>query len=118
MTRVGSLIVVGQVTAYAGIGCCIVIPVMAGNTGFCNMGPCQNIIVVVDREGCRCPVRVCRMAGIAGCRVVSCHVVRVYRCIIIRRMAAGAGIGRIYIITLVAGKAIGGDGCVGAGEWV
>lgn len=68
MWRIVGLVVVGLVAANAGIGCRVVISVVTVVAIVCNgnVGACQHVIIVVNGEGCRCPVWIGGMTGIAG----------------------------------------------------
>ena len=102
MGWVGCLIVVGLVAANAGNRSCIVIPVMTGITIGSNVCTCQNIIIIMDRKGSRCPVRIGCMTVTAICRNADGIMIRVCRGIIIWHMAPGTGIWRVIVIPLVA----------------
>jgi len=120
MIGIGCLVIIGEVTANTSVGGIIIITVMAYRAIVCqgNVCACDDVIIIMDREGCRCPVRIRRMAGCAGSRNVDGRMIRVRRGIIVRHMAALAGVGGIGVITLVAYKAIGRDGGMGARERV
>ena len=45
-------------------------------------------------------------------------MVRVCRSVVVRSMAAGAGVGRVGVISLVAGKTIARDGCMSPGKGI
>ena len=69
MIRISSLVIIIGVTGKTGIWRAVVITVMAGKTivGYRSMSTLQNVILVMDSESGRLPVRVCGVAGFAGC---------------------------------------------------
>ena len=118
MVWIGCLIEVSLVTAVTGVGGVIVIAVVAYHAvvGYGNMRPGKYIIAIVDREGSRVPVWVGGMTGFAGGWNVNGRMIRVGGGIIIGRVASDAGIGWIDIISVMAGNAIVGNGCMAPGE--
>lgn len=66
-----------------------------------------EILLVMVKSG-RIPSRF-RMAILAGSRETRCRVIRVIGRRIVRRVAAKAGIGRVVVIPVVAGRAIIGN---------
>jgi len=68
MIRVTRLVVLGGVTAKAGIGCVVVIILVTGKTvgGNAQVSACQRVIVFMDREGGRLPARLGGVTGFAG----------------------------------------------------
>ena len=115
MGRIGGLVVVGLMTAHAGIGCgSIINPVVTGDAIQRDMRSGKNVIVVMDREGGRFPVRGRGMTGDAGCRDADRIVVGIRRGIVIRQVTPFTGVRRGGVIPLVTGKAIGCYGSVGA----
>ena len=109
---VGSLVVIANMTAHTGIRSVIVIPVMASGAviGYDSMRAVQGVIIVVDRKGGRRPTGVCGMATRAIRRNGQGHVVRVGALVVIRRMAACAGVRRVCIIAVVTNITIIRDG--------
>ena len=110
------LVVVGDVTSHTSVCRVVIIAVVTGNATNCNMGACQNIIVVMDRERSGIPVWVGGMASGAFCGNTQCRMIGIHRCVIIRCVATGTRIRSVCIISLVAGETIFTDGCMGAGE--
>ena len=85
---------------------------------YSNMCSGYHIIIVVDREGCGCPVGVCCMTGGTGGRNVDGSMIGIDRSIKIGHVATGTGIGCVYIISLMTCKTIVGNGCVCTSERV
>ena len=108
MVGIGRGLVIIGMTASAGIRCIIVITVVAGRTVVRNssMGSDQWIEVIVNGESGRCPTRICGVTGFTGCGQVQRDVTWVGTLGIIIGMTTGAGIGRIVIITVVAGRTV------------
>ena len=114
MARIGTLAVIGAVTAIAGVRCIRVIPVVAriAIARDRNVRSCKRIngVVVKRRRYPRC-------LGVAGCAirwkllrgVVGHRRLRVIVCV-----TAVAGIWCVGIIAVVTGCAIVGNGCVSA----
>ena len=119
MGRVRGLVIVCQVAADAGGwrgG--IVGPVMAGAAVEGDVGPGQDVIVVVDGEGGRFPVWRGGVTGDAGGRDADACMVWVGGGIIIGQVASFAGIRGGGIVALVAAGTIGCDGRMRAGKRV
>ena len=114
------LVVIIQMTTNTGIGGGIVITVMANNAlvGYCHMGSCQDIIIIMDWESSRGPVRICCMTGCTCSRDTDSAMIRIGRLVIICLMTSNACIGGIDIITLVTRKAIAGNGGMCTGQRV
>lgn len=84
----GRVIICGMATK-TGIGCVIIIAVVAGRTVIGNDGmrTIQSIIIIVNSKGCRLPARLCRMTtGTIGWQIQR-NVVGIGRLIKIGRMA-------------------------------
>jgi len=98
-------------TSDTGIWSGVIIPVMANNALVRNghMSSCKNIIIIVDREIRRGPVRIGGMTGCTLCRNTDRTMIRVSRLVVIGLVASGAGIGSVDIISLVTGKAVTGN---------
>lgn len=111
-------IVVRLMASGTGIGRIVVIAVVAGRTivGDRCMRAVQSIIVVVDRERCRIPVGVGRMAHVAIRRQAKGDVAWVRTAVVIGLMAAHTGIRGIGIIPVVAGFTIVGNWDMGTRE--
>ena len=112
MVRVGGCIVIGSVAAVAGVGCIVVIAIVAHCTAVGNGSVCpvECIIIIVNREGGRFPVRSrCVAHGTIG-RQIQGHMVWVGTRVVIGRVATCASIGCIGIVAVVAGITIGSDG--------
>ena len=69
------LVIVCNMAAGTGIRSIIVIPVVATGTGKRNMGACKNIIIIVNWEGGRGPVGICRVTIGAGFRDIDRNVI-------------------------------------------
>ena len=109
MIRVGAGIVICRVATRAGIGRGGVIPVVTGITiaGNRNMCPGKWVNrVVVESSG-----RPCRLAVTigAGGRELCSGVVRIGRSRKICRVAAIAGVRRIVVVAVVAGRTVAGN---------
>ncbi len=99
MVRVVGVVIFRLVAAITRVRRIVVIAVMAGRTiiGNRRMSAKQLIIIIVDREGRRVPIRVGRVAHITVRRYAQSDVVRVRRAVEIRCMAARTSVrcGRI-----------------------
>jgi len=81
MRRIGCLLVIAGVATVTYIRCVDIIPFMAGKA-ICRdagMGPVQLVIIIVDREECRLPVRFCSVTCLTGGRDCKLKVAGVYR---------------------------------------
>lgn len=66
------------------------------------MRPINDPVIIMDRESRRHPIRLGSVTSFAIGRDAQCRMVRVDTRIIIRLMAADAGVRRIVIATIVA----------------
>jgi len=66
MVWICRLVVIGLVASHAGIRWVVVISLVTRVTVNGGMSAGQRIIVTMDREGSRCPARVCSMTGSTG----------------------------------------------------
>lgn len=98
-------------TAYASAGRIRVIAVVARGAvvGNGSMRPAQNPIIVVNRESCRIPIRVGRMAHRTISWNAKYDVVGVSTAVKIGQVTTDAGVWGIDIVALVAGVAIVGN---------
>ena len=114
MVRIVRLVIIRSVASDTGAGRVVVIPVVAGSTivGNCSVRALQRIIVIVDRETCRCPTRCCGMAHRAIGRDIQGCMFRVGCLVKIGGMAARASIGGIVVIAVVTGITIIRNGCM------
>ena len=105
---IGGLVVVGDVTAGAGVRRVVVIAVVAGSAiiRYARMRAVQGIIVVVNGESGRFPAG-CSMATGAVRRDIQRQVIRVGALVVIRGMATGAIGGSACIPRSVTINAIG-----------
>jgi hypothetical protein len=112
MIRIVRLVVIIQMTTDTGIGSGIIISVMANYTivGYSHMCASQNIVIIVDRESSRGPVRICSMAGRTLSRNTDCAMIRICCLVVIGLVASNACIGCIYVTTLMTGEAVVGNG--------
>ena len=101
---VNGLVVVVRMTTSAGIGCIIVITVVAGSTVVRDscMRPDQLIEVIVNGESSGSPSRVCSVAGFAGGGQIEGQVARVGTDCIIIRMAGCTGCWCAIVVSMVA----------------
>lgn len=111
VVRVGSRIVIANVAACTSIRRVGVIAVVACCTiiGNRNMRPIQNIIIVVDREGCRIPPGVSGVAHRAIRWQPQRYVARVCTGIVIGLVATRTSVRSSSIIAVMASFAIVGD---------
>ena len=111
VVRVAGLVVVRGMAPVTGVRRVVVIPVVAGRAvvGYGRVRSIEWPEVVVDGEGGRHPVRVGRMAQGTVCRESERLMVGIGAGIIVRGMATGAGIGRVVVVAVVAGRTIIGD---------
>ena len=109
VVRIGGLGIICVMTTVAGVGCIVEVAVVAGITiaGNGSMRPGKRINCVMI-EGRRHPGRF-RMAQSTIGRELGCGVVWIGRLSILRIVTAVASIGRIVVIAVVAGRAIGCD---------
>ena len=106
MIRVGGGIVICHMAAHAGVGYLgVVIAVMTGSAGNRGMGSGQHVIVAVYGKCSWLPSGGGRMAIGTGSRKCQCRMVRISGIVIIRLVASHTGIGRVYVIAVVAGNA-------------
>ena len=116
---ISALIVVSIMATCAGIGSIGVISAqMAGRAIICHRQ-------VSPREGEESPVveggrgpGVLRMAGGAVRRELMCSMVRIGGRVVIGSVAPATGIGRVVVVAVMAGRAIIGNGCVGAIQYI
>lgn len=103
MIGIGGGVVISEVTTYTGIGRIVVVAVVTACTVIGNVGMCsqQRVIVIVNGEGCRHPVRIGRMTHIAVGRNTQRQVVRVDTLIVIPLVTRYTGIGQVIVIALV-----------------
>ena len=120
MAGVRRLGIICRMAAEAGVRGIVVIAVVAGGTVVGNgcVRTIKRIIVVVDGESRRHPIRRGGMTRSAIRREIQRQVVRIGALVVIRRMATCTGIWRIGIIPVVAGHTIIRDGHVRPGERV
>lgn len=104
VVRVIGLIVVVFVAAKTGVGSVVIIAIVAlgAVVGNVRMGAVQCIVVVVVGESRRFPIRLCGMASSTIGGKPQIRVVWVRRAIIIRLVAADAGVRCVVVITVVA----------------
>ena len=107
-------------TAHTGIGSGIIIAVVANDTlvGYSHMRSCQDVIIIVDRESSRGPVRICSMTDCTGSRNIDSAMIRIGRLVVIGLMTSDTRIWRIHVIALVACKAVVGNGSMCTGQRV
>ena len=82
MRRIGSLVVIIQVTANTGIRCVVIVPVMALVASGRDMCAGKWPVSIMNRECCRTPPRVGSMAIIAGRWNVGSLMVRICSAVI------------------------------------
>ena len=114
MVWIVRLVIIRSVASDTGAGRVVVIPVVASGTivGNRSVRALQRVIVIVDRETCRCPTGRCGMAhGAIGRNIQGC-VFRVGCLVKIGSVAARAGIGGIVVIAVVTGITIIRNGCM------
>ena len=113
------LIIFRLVAAVTGVGRVVVIAVMTGGAVVGNerMRAVQRIIIVVNIECSRRPAGCGGVATRAIRRKVQRHVVRVGALVVIVRVTARAGVGRIVVVAVdVTGITVAGNGDVRARE--
>ena len=120
MIRIVRLVVIIQMTADTGIGSGIIISVMANNTivGYSHMCSSQNVVIIVDRESSRRPVRICSMAGRTLRWNADCAMIWICCLVVIGLVASNACIGCVGIVSLMTNKAVGSNGCMCACQWI
>lgn len=99
MIRICCLVVISLVAAEAGGGCIVVVSAnmaIAAING--SVGTLQDIIVTMDRESCRLPVRISSMTGTARGRNAQCAVIGIGRLVVISLVAAQASVGGVGVI--------------------
>lgn len=118
MWRVIRLVIIILMASDTGIGRGIVIAVMAhcAIIGNCHMGAGQDVVIVVDRECGRGPVRVGRMALITSGWNIDRRMVRVGGGVVIGLVASCTGIWGVDIISLVARGTVVPDRSMGASQ--
>ena len=109
MVWVGGLVVSTHVATSTGVRRIVIIAVVAFRTAQRCVSAVQGIVVVVNGEVGRLPVRVCSMAALAICGNVQGYVVWIGGLVIVRHVAALAGIRRVVVIAVVAIYAIYGS---------
>jgi hypothetical protein len=112
--RIGSLVVLGLMTTIAYIRCSCVIPIVAGVAiiSYDEVGALQDPIVVMDREGGRCPARICCMTFLAGIRDANVGMVGVGSLVISRLVAGKTGVWSRGIIAVMTNIAVSCNGKV------
>ncbi len=117
--RVHGRIVVVTVAAETGVGCIVVVTVMTCCAVIADhdMCPGQHVVVVMDREGGRHPVRRRSMAHRTVGRETQSLVVGIGAAIEISCMTSGTGVGGIVVIAVVASRTVAGDGYVGTVQY-
>lgn len=85
--RIAGLVVIGLMTAHAGLGSLVVIPVMAAVAVGRHMGSLDHIIAVMNGEGGRFPAGYGGMTVRAGLGYLGRTMIRVGSGIVIRQMA-------------------------------
>ena len=110
--RIVRLVVVVCVAAVTSVRRIVVVPIVTDGTIVLNgsMGAAQHIVIVVNGEGSRVPIRYCGMAHVAICRYSQCHVIGVGGLVVIGDVAALAGVRRVVVIAVVANRTIVGYG--------
>jgi hypothetical protein len=105
---IGRCVVIIGMTTCAGIGCIIVITVVAGSTVVrdSRVRPDQLIEVIVNGESGWRPSRVRGVTGFTGGGQIEGQVARVGAGGIVIGVATSTGIGRIIIITVVASRTV------------
>ena len=116
--RICCPIIINLVTTHTGIGCIIVIPVVAGDTIVGNRGMCpdQWVVIIVDREAGRFPAW---SRGVTHRTIRWNHernMVGIQTRIVIWRVTARAGIGGVVVIAVVTGHTIVRNGQVCSGK--
>ena len=108
------IVVVATVT---GIGCIVVITIVAGSTvvGDSRMSPEQLIEIIVYGECSRRPARICSVTRFTGNRQIERNVIRIDTLVVVGLVTCCAGIGCIVVIALMTVIAGGGQVC--AREW-
>jgi len=101
VVRIGGVVVIGLVTAHAGVGCVVVISIwvaaVAINSCMCSG---QRKIVAMNWERCRCPSGVRGMTINAGCRNAKSDVIGICGVAVIGLVTTHAGIGCAVIVAL------------------
>ena len=118
MIGIGRLIVFADMATCTGIRRVVIVSVVAGGAiiGDGSMRAVQLIIIIVNGKGSRGPAGVGGMAGGTICWYGEGQVIRIGALVVIRRMAAGAGIGCVGVIAIVAGIAVSCNGGVRSGQ--
>ncbi len=111
-------VVIAQVTTDASARRVGVIAVVTRSAvvGNGSMRPAQNPIIVVNRESCRIPIRVGRMAHCTISWNAKCDVVGVGTAVKIGQVTADTSVWGIDIVALVAGVAVVGNRDMSTGE--
>jgi len=97
--------------AIASIGSTVIISMMAAVAINRYMSALKHIIVAVDREGCRMPVRICCMTCSACGRDTDCSMIWISCLVVVSLMTAYTGIGSIVIVPVVATVTADGGMC-------
>ena len=105
MVRIGRTVVVGQVAAHTGIGRVVVIAIVAGSAVISNarMRAIERVVVVVVGKSRRRPAGLGSVATGAVIAKAQRYVVGVAGLIEISTVTTCTGVGRIVVITVVAG---------------
>jgi hypothetical protein len=116
MVGIVGVIVIALVAAKASIGSIVVIAVVASRAVILDgsVRPIQHIVIAVNGEGRRVPIRVGRMAHGTICWNGQSHMVRIGRLVVVVDVAALACVGRIVVIPIVTGITIVGNDYVGS----
>lgn len=96
-------IIIGLVTTDAGVGCIVVVSIVTGCTVIGYVGMCSNqrIIVVVNRERGRHPVRIRSVTHVTVSRNIQRQVVRIDTLIVIGLVTGYTSIRQVVIIPMV-----------------
>ena len=118
MVWIGGVVVIGLVASNAGVwGISVVISLVTGIAIKRDMGPCQDIIVVMNGESSWLPVWIrCMTSSTSGWNTQG-YVVWICRVVIIGLVTTHAGIGSVVIdAARMAAETI--NSCMRPGKWV
>jgi len=118
MIRIRCLVVISLMAAETSCWDIVIeIALMTSETVNRKMSALQNIIIIVNWERCRLPVRDCGMTGFTGCRNPQCTMIWIDRLIVISLVTSYAGGGSIVVIPARV-TTVAVYGCVGACQLV
>ena len=118
MIWIRCLVVISLMAAETGcwdIG--VVIALMTSETVNGKMSALQNIIIIVNWERCRLPVRDCCMTGFTSCRNPQCAMIRIDRIVVIGLVTTNTGGGGIVVIPARV-TAVAINRCMRAGQQI